>query len=859
MSQEYDGSKTVALPAAGAPSSQENTLTFAGQGPRPDPGEAILPVIDGYEITRELGRGGMGVVYLARQTKLNREVALKMVIAGGQASAADRARFLFEAEIAAGLRHPGIVQIHDFGTFNGQPYFALEYCPNGSLANRLNGQPMEPLESAGLILRLAEAIDVAHRAGTIHRDLKPANILMAEDGSPKITDFGLARRSDSSQGLTATGAVLGTPGYMAPEQAEGRSDIMGPATDVYSLGSILYECLAGRPPFRAANAMDTMMQVIRDEPVPPSKFLPKIPRDLETICLKCLRKDPSRRYASGADLADDLRRFLSGEPISARPVSWIERGWKLIRRHPAITGVSLAGVLALLTITTVVAIKNRQLGRERNTAWMAEQEAIAEQKKNQRLVDVAIEQQERLIARITGVDWTGNQALVAERERILQDVAEFYMQLLREEADDPLVRRKNADAHLRLAMLQIHRGDYATADESIRLARQSLPVIESGSPIEDPDTLAALAKAESAAGHLAVLQGDLKTGSEHYHRAAELAEDLVARHSGREEDKMLLMECYLSLVQYYTQMDAAKAAKYGEKIAELGERGAGEATSGYQTRLIKLAGLFQKAQGVATRGDFNKASAILDEAAVVLEKLNREHAPNSRSREIAEQFSAQLASSRGLMRLRTDKSPEAKASAISHLKESLARYDRVLKGNPKSIPFQLSRLNMLLQLAVVQEQVGDQKGALESHAKLDAAVTSMQADHPKMTWLTEYAAVSRSVLLIGQLGEGRFQDFEEAAGRLLDLKERSGPQMSSAKYNVACAYSLASLKTDEKNRERYQKKAVEILDTIRRNGYFSTPVRINELRTDADFAPIRMRADFQALLQGMNPAAAGKP
>jgi hypothetical protein len=276
----------------------------------------------------------MGVVYQARQTRLGRVVALKMILSGAHAGADDLARFRTEAEAIARLQHPHIVQIYEVGEHGGLPYFSLEFCPGGSLAQKLAGTPLPPREAAVLVETLARAMQAAHDKGVIHRDLKPANVLLAEDGTPKVTDFGLAKKLDEA-GRTASGAVMGTPSYMAPEQAGGRSKELGPACDVYALGALLYECLTGRPPFQAPTHLDTLLQVVSDDPVRVRALQPKVPRDLETICLKCLRKEPGKRYGSASALAEDLRRFLADEPIRARRVSWLERVWKSIRRRPA--------------------------------------------------------------------------------------------------------------------------------------------------------------------------------------------------------------------------------------------------------------------------------------------------------------------------------------------------------------------------------------------------------------------------------------------------------------------------------------------------------------------------------------------
>jgi serine/threonine-protein kinase len=327
--------------------------------PAPDPGADTpapwhlgtdLPRIPGYEVEAVLGRGGMGIVYKACDLRLNRLVALKMLLAGAYAGPEERGRFLREAEAVAGLRHPNIVQVHGAGDHEGRPYFTMEHVEGGSLAQKLLGRPQPAGQAATLLATLAEAVQVAHQGGIVHRDLKPANILLTADGTPKIADFGLARHFDGGSALTLSGARLGTPSYMAPEQAVGPARAVGPAADVYALGALLYEMLTGRPPFRGETAAETERQVIAAEPVPPARLNPKVPRDLETICLKCLRKDPGRRYATAAALADDLRRFQRHEPIAARPAGLAERLGKWVRRHPTPAALLAASLLAAVAL-----------------------------------------------------------------------------------------------------------------------------------------------------------------------------------------------------------------------------------------------------------------------------------------------------------------------------------------------------------------------------------------------------------------------------------------------------------------------------------------------------------------------------
>ena len=316
------------------------------------PGEVgKFPDVPGFEILGILGYGGMGVVYQARQLKANRLVALKMIRTVEDASPSERLRFQIETEAVARLQHPHIVQLYEAGEVRGQPFFSLEYCDGGTLSDQLKKQRPTVRKTAALIETLARAMHYAHLRGVVHRDLKPGNVLLAgAERMPKITDFGLAKRIDAeARDVSQSGAIMGTAAYMAPEQAAGKVRDTGPAADVYALGALLYTCLTGQPPFEGPQ-LDVLMRVVSEEPVPPSRLAAKVPRDLETICLKCLSKEPARRYASAEELADDLRRFQRDEPIRARPVGSPERAVKWVRRHKAITALLMMTLLGLAGI-----------------------------------------------------------------------------------------------------------------------------------------------------------------------------------------------------------------------------------------------------------------------------------------------------------------------------------------------------------------------------------------------------------------------------------------------------------------------------------------------------------------------------
>ncbi|MGI9243671.1 MAG: serine/threonine-protein kinase, partial [Verrucomicrobiales bacterium] len=318
-----------------------------GGGNAGDPAGLVGRTIGNYEVRERIGQGGMGVVFRAIQSDLGRSVALKMIRSGPFASESEIARFQTEARSAATLSHPNIVTIHEVGEEDGQPYFSMDLVEGESLAALVQRSSPAPLRTAGYVKTLAEAIDYAHGMGILHRDLKPANVLISVDDELKITDFGLAKVLSEDSGLTKSGSAMGSPGYSPPEVAGGRSRQLAPASDVYSLGAILYDLLTGRPPFLADTPIETFRLALDQEPVPPRILNRKVPRDLETICLKCLEKDPAHRFASAGELAAELGRFVRGEPVETHPLSPPTRIWRWSRRNPAVA--SLTALLLLLS------------------------------------------------------------------------------------------------------------------------------------------------------------------------------------------------------------------------------------------------------------------------------------------------------------------------------------------------------------------------------------------------------------------------------------------------------------------------------------------------------------------------------
>lgn len=415
-----------------------------------------LRLVAGYQILQELGRGGMGVVYRAIQPALNRQVAIKMIGQMAHASQQELIRFRIEAEASASLNHPNIAQVYDVGEMNGQPYIAMELVHGRTLAEHFRSGPLEFGEAANLVQSLAQAMQHAHASGIIHRDLKPSNILLEEDGAssslakmkPKIVDFGLAKRMNASTALTSVGNIVGTPSYMPPELAVGDNHQVGPTTDIYSLGAILYEALVGRPPFSGATALETLSQVKLDDPAKPRTLRSGLPSDLETICLKCLEKLPANRFQSADDLQEDLQRFLDGRPILAKPVSFGRRAVKWSKRHPTLVALIAVSLLASLGVVAMGVAYNASL---RKALHSAENERLRANENFQ----ISFQAVERVLDRVGFAQLADTPEMEDVREKLMADAVEFYSQLLeRQPQADIQSRRQYYGAMSRLGRIQ---------------------------------------------------------------------------------------------------------------------------------------------------------------------------------------------------------------------------------------------------------------------------------------------------------------------------------------------------------------------------------------------------------------------
>ncbi len=561
------------------------------------PEEGPLPAVEGYEILSVLGRGGMGIVYRARQTGLKRLVALKMIL-GAHASGTDLERFRTEAEAVARLQHPNIVQIHEVGEYDGRPFFSLEFCPGGSLNLRLRATPQPPREAARLVEVLARALHAAHQAGIIHRDLKPANVLLTADGTLKVSDFGLAKKLDDENGQTRSGSILGTPSYMAPEQAEGKTRAVRPTADIYALGAILYEALTGRPPFHGATFWETIEQVRSQEPVPPSRLQPKTPRDLETICLKCLQKDPGKRYATAEALAEDLRHFQMGEPIRARPISVVERTWRRCRRNPVVA--SLAAILVMVVTGGLVALTCLWLDAERQRGLAVANAATANAERDRANTNLteAIHQRTRAETNLHEADRQrklyeesfrraraavdafirtserelfNKPGLEGARRKMFEIAVKYHQEFVKQRGNDPTLQRE-------LAHFYEHTGHLLgpiERQESLALHEKALRIREQLSLAnpQDIDLQADCASSYHNIGNQKDNLGSPEESLKYYEKSVGILDGLVRNHPTHAKFQMNLAKTYLNIGGVHQKNKrVAEAALYYAKSITLQEQ-----------------------------------------------------------------------------------------------------------------------------------------------------------------------------------------------------------------------------------------------------------------------------------------------
>jgi tetratricopeptide (TPR) repeat protein len=679
------------------------------------------------------------VVYKAVQVSLNRPVALKMIRLGTEADEQDLARFQTEAEAAAQLVHPNIVQIYEVGKDALRPYFSQEYVAGGSLDKFLGATPQPPPLGARLVERLAWAIDFAHGHDILHRDLKPANILLGavEGGQtprpsrtvsgeddlpwvPKIADFGLAKRLADEGGQTQTGAVLGTPAYMAPEQAEGRKNI-GPGVDIYALGAILYETLTGRPPFRAATAWDTIYQVLNDDPVPPTRLQPRIPRDLETICLKCLEKDSTRRYLRAGDLADDLGRFLRDEPICARPVGVAERLWRWARRNPRVAALvsafflTLSLGLMLVTLLWARAETHRLAAESAREQTKTEKEAADESSRQAR---AAVKELFVIAAENPLFQTDGMQPA---RKLLLQTALRYFRDFTSQPRDDPALWSELADVHERLATILDLIGTKSEVLAELEKARDFYLQLLRDHP-DDLDYQGRLALVLGRIGQLYGETGQAARGENSLDQALKIAQRLAQAEPEVVNRQLDLASTWRKkgnlLHQRGKPAEALAAFQHGRELLEPLTRtpASFRACSELSACLVGMGHAFEK------KGQIPEAREVYRQALDLQTRIFHERPKDPRER-------SEVARIYGALGLVQASLGDRKGSLDSYQKAIELREISV-RANPTVVPYREELATAYFNLGEEQRAHSDPEKALEFHNKALAQFLELARTNP---------------------------------------------------------------------------------------------------------------------------------
>jgi len=868
-----------------------------------------------YEIIREIARGGMGVVFQARQLSLNRLVALKMILTGQLADDADVRRFYIEAEAAANLDHPGIVPIFEVGQHEGQHYFSMGFIEGQSLSQRLAAGPLPSREAAELIRRVADAIEYAHQRGVVHRDLKPANILLDPNGNPRVTDFGLAKKVKGDSGLTGSGQIMGTPSYMPPEQAGGKRGEVGPAADVYALGATLYALVTGRPPFQAASVMDTVLQVISDEPVPPRRLDASVPLDLETICLKCLEKEPGKRYVSAAAFGEELRRFLAGEPILARPVGRIERAWRWSKRNPL--AAALLTVVAMLTAAGTITITTLWLRAERSRreavtagqrAERSREEAVTAGQRAERSREEAVTAGRRAEAnaatargavndyldRITKSPQLQRPGLIGLRRDLLTQALPYYESFLRESADDPGLRAEAADAQNRAAMILAELGDTSRALEAGRGAVTLNEQLVHDQPSQNAHRHR-LAQALNSLGNALRVTRRSDQALDAYRRAAEIHEALIHAEPGNAEYATDLAVHWSNLAKALNSVGRTREAEalLVRDRAHL-EALAGRLPSAVGPRKL-LAGVLHELGDLASdRGQFDEAHDLYKRAVELREALVREHPDDWEQ----QSHLARIYNELGLLHFHFNRMQDA----LPYYEKARALRERLLAAEPESADLQEYLARSFDNLGNLYNSLGRPSEALpmlercrdlrarlvaaspgnaEMRSSLGGAVHNLAMSHEQLGHNAEAERLYREAIVNQQRAREvqpdvvRYRAFltnhflslgellrragkPDEAGRLAEeaaalWTQQPPPLMRSALLLVACIGPVGPEDPAAKaRRDRFGRSAVEILTKAVNAGFRD----LNFFHSANQLDAIRDREDFRALVRQVETVSA---
>jgi serine/threonine-protein kinase len=772
-----------------------------------------------------------------------------MLHVGPEASADELTRFRAEAEALGSLQHPNIVQVYNTGVHQGRPFLVMELVDGGSLFAQMVGQPRKARDAAELVVVLARAIHAAHQKGIVHRDLKPANILLAADGAPKITDFGLAKRLDHSLGLSQTGQAIGTPSYMAPEQAAGSKDI-GPGADVYALGAILYELLTGRPPFRAPDILAMLDQVRSADPLSPSRLVPGLPRDLTTICLKCLEKLPARRYASAAALADDLRRFLDGHPIVARPAGTFERLWRSVRRRPWQTALATASGLVVL-LAVLLSWVLYEDNHNRQLAELEHQQEEAVRHKEDELRRFTQEEYTRSLGALDGILKLVLRGPLRNKpglEPLHHELLDYYEKLIvRQEHSDLAPREKLADACRRLGMLIRTTGKLADARNALDKADRLYSRLVEAEP-NQPRHRRLLARVRLERGLTLEALGQVKEARVDYESALALLEKLHKQSPAEVRSQRALGEVLHSLAV----LCAASAA--GQK----------EARTFFRRALVLRTALCKRDDATAAdRADLARTSGHLGDLLLDMDDLAGADAAYWDSHRIREKLAledkdnddAKFQLARSFANFATYQTRvRALDTAISFLEQSLKHRRELVARNPAVTEYQSDLADACGDLAELLLLRGGEDGERRARA-LELARESetmyrrqRKSDDQSFTvrrGLAEALAMRARLLVDSDHDEARALLIE---AEMLFQKVLEQRNLADTRYQLAAVYSLQAELAPPASREARAQAALAELGKAFELRF--RRLHRDDVRQDRAFKVLRDRAEFKQVLAG---------
>jgi serine/threonine-protein kinase len=831
--------------------------------------------VAGYEILEVLGRGSMGVVYKALQPGLKRVVALKMILAGDHADDHDLARFHTEAEAAAQLQNPHIVQVYEVGEQDGLPFLSQEYVNGGSLKARLGGKP-QPVQAAGQMVQvLAQAMDFAHKQGIVHRDLKPANVMLMvprDSGSteasltgaplvqqlygiPKIADFGLAKRLAEESGQTRSGTILGTPSYMAPEQAEGRSKEVGPLADQYSLGAILYELLTGRPPFNGATLWETIEQVRSQEPVPPSRLQPKVPRDLETICLKCLQKEPAKRYVDTAALAEDLRRFVAGETIKARPVSTGERLLRWCRRNPRVA--ALLGLVVVLVTAGLVGLSYFNIRLSKEIKEKEEQRQAADAAKNAAVdaKNVAMDQRGLAINSLKSVVTRINDQLKGKPglDKLRKDILKTALDDLDKVATNVEVTLSMADsakavAHLQLGYLFQDVGENKKAFDHIEQGYEILHKMARQEPRND------LARANMTLflrpmGFLLLkMKGNKAAARDKFLQAKEILEEIDRNpKDGKlapQVVKRLLAEICHSLGTVTIDNNPAEAQYYYQTALQQRLALAKQDKNNSEAELAVANSYLMVGGASFWLGKEAAARRYYDQALEIYRRRAKENTAN-----LGIQKGLGFALQRlGDLELRTKRLEQA-AEDYGAAKDI---YARLTKEDPSNVGYQED-------LARAYYDLGTAAACAKNPTEAEKNFRESLATRQKRADADPDDVALKKDLMITLARAGDHKQAAKIAEEIRRLPEDGGSLVEVAGCYALCVLAVSRVKQEHNSetdvlRKDYADQAIRALQQAVTQGYRN----VVNLKTEPDLDAIREQPEFKALLENVQNPRPGK-